>query len=160
MFSSQCHNSLVFASRQIANNLSPIANKIWFLFLALRIISLKRTPNNLTWALQFFLCLFRALFMLILFCATQNRCFKPKFNLKRSQNWVIFAKKRKKFVFVFFFFWEPCSESQILTPHLCAPPFETFSLDALNREQKPSIKKNGRPGRSETGRENRDWFHL
>ena len=28
MFSSQCHNSLVFAARQIANNLSPIAKKI------------------------------------------------------------------------------------------------------------------------------------
>ena len=28
IFSSQCHSSLVFAVRQIANNLSPIANKI------------------------------------------------------------------------------------------------------------------------------------
>ena len=26
-FSSQCHNRLVFAARQIANNLSPIAKK-------------------------------------------------------------------------------------------------------------------------------------
>ena len=26
--SSQCHNSLVFAARQIANNLSPIAKKL------------------------------------------------------------------------------------------------------------------------------------
>ena len=29
IFSSQCHNSLVFAARQIANNLSPIAKKLW-----------------------------------------------------------------------------------------------------------------------------------
>ena len=29
--------------------------------------------------------------------------------------------------------------------------FENFSLDALNSEQKPSVKKNGRPGRSENG---------
>ena len=31
------------------------------------------------------------------------------------------------------------------------PPLENFSLDTLNREQKPSVKKTGRPGRSETG---------
>ena len=30
------------------------------------------------------------------------------------------------------------------------PPFENFSLDTLNREQKLSVKT-GRPGRSETG---------
>ena len=36
IFFSQCHNSLVFAARQIANNLSPIA-KNFFLFLTLRI---------------------------------------------------------------------------------------------------------------------------
>ena len=28
IFSSPCHNSLVFAGRQIANNLSPIAKKL------------------------------------------------------------------------------------------------------------------------------------
>ena len=28
IFSSQCHNSLVFAARQIASNLSPIAEKL------------------------------------------------------------------------------------------------------------------------------------
>ena len=31
------------------------------------------------------------------------------------------------------------------------PPFENFSLDTLNSEQKPSVKKTGRSGRSETG---------
>ena len=31
------------------------------------------------------------------------------------------------------------------------PPFKIFSLDTLNTEQKPSVKKIGRPGRSETG---------
>ena len=32
-----------------------------------------------------------------------------------------------------------------------SPPFENFSLDTLKSEQKLSVKKNGRPGRSETG---------
>ena len=35
MFSSQCHDSLVFAARQIANTLSPIAKKIVASFLGL-----------------------------------------------------------------------------------------------------------------------------
>ena len=50
-----------------------------------------------------------------------------------------------------FLFWDPRSKSQILTPHPC-PPFKNFSLDTLNSEQKPSVKKTGRLGRSETGR--------
>ena len=35
IFSSQCHNSLVFAARQIANNLSPIAKNILISYLGL-----------------------------------------------------------------------------------------------------------------------------
>ena len=31
------------------------------------------------------------------------------------------------------------------------PPLENFSLNTLNSEGKSSVKKNGRPGRSETG---------
>ena len=31
-------------------------------------------------------------------------------------------------------------------------PFENSSLNTLNGEEKPSAKKTGRPGRSETGR--------
>ena len=97
--------------------------------------------------------------MLILctFCAAQNRSFKLKFSLKRSLNSVVFAKKAKIFCI---FFLRPRLELQILT--LCPwppSPFENFSLDALNSEQKPSVK-NGRPDRSETGRraENRRRF--
>ena len=72
-------HSLVFAARQIVNNLSPrpIAKNFELLLLVLRIISLERTSNNLACALQFFLGLF---------CAAQNRSFKPKFNLKKSLN--------------------------------------------------------------------------
>ena len=63
----------------------------------------------------------------------------------------------------------------MLTPHHAThPPFEKFSYDALNSEQKLSAKT-GRLGRSETGsgrstgvdfeiyrsgRENPDRFHL
>ena len=55
MFSSQCHNSLVFAPRQIANNLSPTVKKFELIFFALRITSLEKTSNNLACALHFFL---------------------------------------------------------------------------------------------------------
>ena len=61
VFSSLCHYSLVFAAREIANNLSSIAKKFYsFLFLALRIMSLERTSNNSACALQFFSCLVTA----------------------------------------------------------------------------------------------------
>ena len=55
----------MFAVRQIANNLSPIAKKFQLFFLALRIISLKTMSNNLACALQFFLCLFCTRFALL-----------------------------------------------------------------------------------------------
>ena len=54
----------MFASRQIANILSPIA-KIFFFILALCITSLERTSNNLACAIQFFLSLFCARFALL-----------------------------------------------------------------------------------------------
>ena len=57
--------SLVFAAQQIAYNLSPKANKLFFLFFGLCKISLERTFNNLACALQFFLCLFCARFVLL-----------------------------------------------------------------------------------------------
>ena len=47
------------------------------------------------------------------------------------------------------FFSRP--ELQILTPHPWPLPFENFLSDALSGEQKPSAKKKGRSGRSETG---------
>ena len=55
----------MFADRQVANNLSPIAKRFELLFLALRIISLERTFSDLACALQFFLCLFCARFSLL-----------------------------------------------------------------------------------------------
>ena len=48
--------SLMFAARQIANNLSQKAKKFTSFF-GFRIISLERTSNNLAFALQRFLCL-------------------------------------------------------------------------------------------------------
>ena len=57
--------SLVFAARQIANNLPPRAKKFLLYFLAFCKISLERTSNNLACALQFFLCLFCARFVLL-----------------------------------------------------------------------------------------------
>ena len=71
--------SLVFAARQIANNLSPIAKKLLLYFLAFCKISLERTSYNLACAIQCFLYLFCARFG-----AAQNRSFKPKLNQKRS----------------------------------------------------------------------------
>ena len=50
--------SLVFAARQIANNLSPIAKKLYLYFSAFRKISLERMSDNLVCALQCFLSLF------------------------------------------------------------------------------------------------------
>ena len=71
---------------------------------------------------------------------------------------------------VFAFFLSPRPDFQILTPHACPTPLKHFPLDALNNEQNLSVKKTGRPGRSETGqpayilkftgRENPDQFHF
>ena len=65
IFSSRCHYSLMFAARQIANNLSPIAKQFHLFFMVLRIILLERTSNNLARAFQFFLCLIFARFALL-----------------------------------------------------------------------------------------------
>ena len=65
IFSNQCHNSLVFVARQIANNLQRIAKKLKLHFLAFRIIPLERMSNNLARTLQFFLCLFCSRFELL-----------------------------------------------------------------------------------------------
>ena len=63
IFSSQCHNSLVFAARQMANNLSPVAQKF---LLGLTHNIIRKKSNNLASALQFFLCLFCARFALLI----------------------------------------------------------------------------------------------
>ena len=55
----------MFAARQIANNLLPIAKKLLLQFLAFHKISLERTSNHLACALQCFLCLFWARFALL-----------------------------------------------------------------------------------------------
>ena len=89
--------------------------------------------------------------MLILctFCAAQNRSFKQKFIPKRSQNWVIFAKKRKNcFAFLF---WDLRLKSQIFTPHPCPPILKIFYLIHWTVNKK-LLQKTGWPGRSNTGR--------
>ena len=95
-------------------------------FLAFRKISLERTSNNLAWALQCFLLLFCARFALLK-TGFSNRNLTKKL-LKLSH----FCKKRKNFLRL---------KSQILTPHPCPPAFENFSLNTLNSEEKPSVKK-------------------
>ena len=52
------------------------------------------------------------------------------------------------------FFVRPRLKSQILTPHPCPlPPFENFSLNTLNSEEKPSVKKTvDRAGRKPVNR--------
>ena len=87
---------LVFAVRQIANNLSPIAKKLKLHFLAFRIISLERTSNNLACALQCFLCLFCPRFALLK-TGHSNRNLTKK-GLKIES----FLQKTQKFFCVFF----------------------------------------------------------
>ena len=67
IFSRQCHNSLVLAARQIANNLSPIA-EIFSFFLGL-------TQNIIGKNVKYFNLRPTVFFMLILcmFCAAQSR---------------------------------------------------------------------------------------
>ena len=89
----------MFAARQIANNLSPIAKNFYLIFLALCIMSFERTSNNLACALQFFLCLFCARFALLK-TGLSNRNLTKK-NLKIE----LFLQKRKNF-----FFQRPLSE--------------------------------------------------
>ena len=114
--------------------------------MAFRKLSLERTSNNLACALQCFLCLFCARFALLK-------------TLLSNQN---LTKKDLK---IESFFWNPLPKSQNLTPHPCPPPLKNFSLDTLNSEQKPSVKKpvdrrwfwNLPVG---WGRENPDRFYL
>ena len=126
------HNSLVFAARQIANNLSPIAKKFLLLFLDLRIISLERTPNNLAYALQFFLCLFGARFALLKTGLSNRNLIKK--GLKTES----FLQKTQNF---FVFFLRPPSKVTNFNTLPICPLFENFLLHTLNCEQKPSVKK-------------------
>ena len=88
--------SLVFAARQIANNLSPIA-KIWSLhFLAFRKISLEKTYNNLACALQCFLCLFCARFALLKTGLSNQKLTKKGLKVES------FLQKTQKIFCVFF----------------------------------------------------------
>ena len=68
--------------------------------------------------------------ILCTFYAAQNRSFKPKFNLKSL----------KLSYFCVFFPRPPSGVIKLYTSPM-SPPFEVFSLDALNSEQKPSVKK-------------------
>ena len=60
----------------------------------------------------------------------RNRSLKPKFNLKGLKI-ELFSQK--------IFFETHVRSHKFYLTH--APPFENFSLDALNSEQKPSVKK-------------------
>ena len=144
---------LVFAVRQIANNLSPIAKKLKLHFLAFRIISLERTSDNLACALQCFLCLFCPRFALLK-TGHSNRNLTKK-GLKIES----FLQKTQKF-FCVFFLRPPSKVTNFNTsPN---PPFENFSLDTLNSEQKPSVKKQltGPVRNRSTGRSTGDDFEI
>ena len=103
-------------------------------------ISLERTSNNLACALQCFFCLFCACFVLLK-TGHSNRNLTKK-GLKIES----FLQKTKKF-FAFFFVRSPSKVTNFNNSPMLSP-FENFSLDILNSEQKPSVKKTGRPGRS------------
>ena len=137
IFARQCHNSLVFVARQIANNLSPIA-KIFSFFLGL-------TRNIIRKNVKYFNLRPTVLFILILctFCAAQNRSLKPKFNLKGLKiEW--FLQKTRNF-FCVFFFWDSLPESKILTPHQCTLPFRKIFIGCIKQWTKTFCKKTGRP---------------
>ena len=89
--------NLVFAARQIANNLSPIAKKLKLHFLAFYKISLERTSNNLACALQCFLCLFCARFALLKIGHSNRNLTKKGLKIES------FLKKKTQRFFAFFF---------------------------------------------------------
>ena len=124
--------SLVFAARQIVNNLSPIAKKHVTSFFGLLQNIIKRTSNNLACTLQCFLCLFCARFALLK-TGHLNRNLTKK-GLKIES----FLQKIAK-VFRFFFLRPPSKVTNFNTSPM--PPFENFFLDTLNGEQKPFVKK-------------------
>ena len=131
IFSSQCQSSLVFAARQIANNLSPIAKNFWLFFLVLRIISLKKSliiylmPSS---SFNAFLCTF---------CEAQNRSFKPKFNLKRIRT-EYFCKKTQNFLR----FFAKILLLFFLTPHPWPPStFWKFFIRCIEQWTKTFCKK-------------------
>ena len=94
IFFTVCHNNLVIAARQIAKYLPPIAKKI--LFLALRIISLERTSNNLACAFLFFLCLFCACFALLKTGISNQKL------IEKGHKIELFLQKTQKFFNAFF----------------------------------------------------------
>ena len=149
--------SLVFAARQIANNLSPIAKKLWLHFLAFCKISLERTSNNLVCALQCFLCLFWAHFALLKTVLSNRNLTKKGLKIES------FLQKTQTFFCVFFL--RPSSKvTNFNTPPMPLPPFENFSLNTLNSEEKSSVKKPvDRAGQKPVNRPvdrpvNRRWF--
>ena len=142
IFSSQCHNNLVFAARQIANNLSPITKKFELFFLVLRIILFKRTSNNLACALQVFSYLFCARFVQLKTGLSNRNLTEKDLKIKLCLH--------KRQTFFAFFFLRLQSEVTNSNTSPTSPSFENFSLDILKSEQKPSVKKSSRPSRSET----------
>ena len=141
--------------------------------MAFRKISLERTSNNLACALQCFLCLFCARFSLLK-TGLSNRNLTKK-GLKIES----FLQKTQKIsskVTNFVQSHKPPSTVTNLNTSFMPPfPFENFSLNTLNSEEKPSVKnrstgpvRNRSTGRStgndfeiyRSGRKNPDRFHL
>ena len=94
-------------------------------------ISLERTSNNLACALRCFLCLFCARFALLKTGYSNRNLTKKGFKIES------FLQK----VFLLFFFSEIPIQSHNVNTSPMPPPFENFSLDTLNSEQKTSVKK-------------------
>ena len=122
--------------------------------MAFRIISLQRTSNSLACALQCFLCLFCVRFALLKTRLSNRNLTKKGLKIES------FLQKTPKFFFPFFF-RDPRPKSPILTPQPCSP-FENFSLDPLNSEQKPSVKNRstGPVRNRSTGRSTGDDFEI
>ena len=118
--------------------------------MALRIISLRRTSNSLACALQCFLYLFCVRFALLK-TGLSNRNLTKK-GLKIES----FLQKTQKF----FFLRPPSKVTNFNTSTM--PPFENFSLDTLNSEQKPSVKNwsTGPVRNWSTGRSTGDDFEI
>ena len=101
--------------------------------MAFRKISLERTSNNLACALQHFLCLFCARFALLKTGLSNRNLIKKGLEIES------FLQKTQK-SFSVFFLRPPSKVTNFYTSPMPPPPFENFSLNTLNSEEKHSVK--------------------
>ena len=80
---------------------------------------------------------FHAYFVHVLCCSKQ--VFQTEIFTKKGLKLELFLQKKQKFFLRFIL--RPPSKVTNLTPHPWPPFFENFSLDALNSEQRASVKK-------------------